>query len=61
MFAGVGLFSPRNATALTALAIGALALSTSIFVIEEMGRPLDGVIAISSEPMRNALAVLSTP
>jgi hypothetical protein len=61
MFAGFGLFSPRNATALTALLIGALAVSTSIFLIEEMGRPLDGVIAISSEPMRNALAVLSAP
>ena len=61
MFAGFALFSPRNATALTALLIGALAVSTSIFLIEEMGRPLHGVIAISSEPMRNTLAVLSAP
>ena len=61
MFAGFGLLSPRTSTALTALLIGALAVSTSIFLIEEMGRPLDGVIAISSEPMRNALAVLSAP
>ena len=61
MFAGFGLLSPRNATALTALLLGALAVSTSIFLIEEMGRPLDGVIAISSEPMRNALTVLSAP
>ena len=42
MFAGFALFSPRNATALTALLIGALAVSTSIFLIEEMGRPLHG-------------------
>src|SRR5262245_25633767 len=61
MCVGFGLFSPRNATALIALLIGALVLSTSIFLIEEMGRPLSGVISISSEPMRNALAVLSTP
>jgi hypothetical protein len=61
MFAGFGLFSPRNATALIALVIGALAVSTSIFLIEEMGRPLDGVIAISSEPMHKTLAVLSAP
>lgn len=58
MFAGFGLFAPRNATALAALAIGALAVSTAVFLIEEMGRPLDGVIAIPSEPMRNALDLL---
>jgi hypothetical protein len=58
MFVGFGLFAPRNATALAALTIGALAVSTSIFLIEEMGRPLDGLIAVSSEPMRSALSVL---
>jgi hypothetical protein len=58
MFAGFGLFAPRNATALAALAIGALAVSTAVFLIEEMSRPLDGVIAIPSEPMRGALDVL---
>ncbi len=58
MFVGFGLFAPRNATALVALTIGALAVSTSIFLIEEMSRPLDGVIAVSSEPMRSALSVL---
>lgn len=58
MFAGFGLFSPRNGTALVALVIGALAVSSSIFLIEEMSRPLDGIIAISAGPMREALAVL---
>lgn len=58
MFAGFGLFAPRNGTALAALAIGALAVSTSIFLIEEMGRPLGGLITISAGPMRDALAVL---
>jgi len=41
-----------------ALFIGALAVSTAIFLIEEMNRPLDGVIAVSSAPMRNALDLL---
>jgi hypothetical protein len=54
MFVGFGLFALRNATALAAPTIGALAVSTSIFLIEEMGRPLDGLIAVSSEPMRGA-------
>jgi hypothetical protein len=58
MFAGFGLFAPRNGTALVALAIGAMAVSTAIFLIEEMSRPLDGVIAISGVPLRDALKVL---
>lgn len=58
MFAGFGLFAPRNATALVALAIGALAVSTAVFLIEEMSRPLDGLIAIPSQPLRDALTVL---
>jgi len=58
MFAGFGLFAPRNRTAITALVIGALSVATAILLIEEMNDPLAGVIAISSEPMRNALAIL---
>jgi len=58
MFAGFGLFAPRNITTLTALIIGALSVATAIFLIEEMNDPLAGVIAISSAPMRNTLAII---
>lgn len=58
IFASFGLFAPRNATALTALFIGALAVSTAIFIIEELDRPLSGVLRMSPAPMRNALDVL---
>jgi len=58
MFASFGLFSPRNGTTLAALFCGALAVATSIVLIEEMNQPLSGVIAISSEPLRSALSVL---
>jgi hypothetical protein len=58
MFASFGLFAPRNATALTALFIGALAVSTSIFLIEEMNRPFEGWIALSADTMGTTLAVL---
>ena len=58
MFASFGLFAPRNPTAVTVLVIGALAVATSILLIEEMSEPLRGIIAISSLPMRNALAIL---
>jgi pyrroline-5-carboxylate reductase len=58
MFTSFGLFAPRHATAIAALLIGALSVSTAIFLIEEMNHPLDGIIAISAEPLRNALALL---
>jgi hypothetical protein len=58
MFAGFGLFAPRNRITMTALVIGALSVATAIFLIEEMNDPLGGVIAISSVPMRNALAII---
>jgi len=58
MFASFGLFAPRHATAIVTLFVGALAVSTAIFLIEEMNRPLDGVIAVSSAPMRHALDLL---
>lgn len=58
MFASFALFAPRHATAFAALVCGAVAVATAIFLIEEMNHPLTGLIAIPSEPMRNALAVL---
>jgi hypothetical protein len=58
MFASFGLFAPRHATAIVALLVGALAVSTAIFLIEEMNRPLDGLIAVSSAPMRSAIPLL---
>jgi hypothetical protein len=58
MFLSFGLFAPRNGTVLAALAIGALAVSTAIVLIEEMSLPFDGLIAASGAPLRDALAVL---
>jgi hypothetical protein len=58
MFLSFGLFAPRNGTVLAALLVGALAVSTSIVLIEEMSLPFDGLIAVSGAPLRDALAVL---
>ena len=58
MFLGFGLVAPRNATTVVAMLIGAMAVSTSIFLIEEMSHPLDGVIRISATPMRSAIDYL---
>jgi len=58
LFASFGLFAPRNATVLAALLISALSVSGAIFLILELDQPFDGVIQISSAPLRNAFAHL---
>ena len=58
MFAGFGLFAPRNVIAVTVLFLGALSLSAAIFLIEELNNPLEGFITILRTPLDTALAQL---
>jgi len=53
-----GLFAPRNGTVLTVLFVSALSVSGAIFIVLDMTHPLQGVIHVSSEPMRKALQLL---
>ena len=53
-----GLFAPRNGTVLTVLFISALSVSGAIFIVLDMTHPLQGVIKVSSGPMRAALEQL---
>jgi hypothetical protein len=53
-----GLLAPRNSTAVTMLLISALSVSGAMFLILEMYQPLDGVIKVSSAPLRKALELL---
>ena len=43
-----------------ALGLFALSASASIFLILELNQPFTGLMVIPSEPLRNALAPLST-
>ncbi|HMG04969.1 MAG TPA: hypothetical protein VK581_05875 [Chthoniobacterales bacterium] len=58
IFLSFGLFTPRNGTAITALMASALSVCAAIFLLLELDHPFRGLIGISSEPMRNALAHL---
>jgi hypothetical protein len=58
LFASFGLFAPRNATAIAALLISALSVSGAIFLILELDQPFEGLIQISSTPLRSAFAHL---
>jgi hypothetical protein len=58
LFAGFGLFAPRNATVLLAFVLCAVAVSSALFLILEMNHPFHGLIKISDEPLRYALSQL---
>jgi hypothetical protein len=58
IFFSWGLFAPSNSIAIAALLLAALSVSGAIFLILELDQPFDGLIHISSAPMRNALAHL---
>jgi hypothetical protein len=55
IFLSFGLFTPRNGTAITALLASAVSVCAAIFLLLELDHPFNGLIKISSEPMRNAL------
>ena len=59
IFASFGMNAPRNGTVTVAFLICSLAIGGAIFLILEMDRPLDGIMQISSWPMRNALAQMN--
>jgi hypothetical protein len=55
-FASFGLAAPRNATVVTALGIAAFSVAAAVFLILELDGPFTGLIRVSSEPLRHALA-----
>jgi hypothetical protein len=61
LLAGFSLMAPGNATTLAALLICALSVCGAIFLILELDQPFSGLMAIHSEPLRHALAPLSSP
>jgi hypothetical protein len=58
ILASFSLFAPPNTTVLSTLLICALAASSAIFLILELDRPFDGLIRISSSPVREARRIL---
>jgi hypothetical protein len=55
-FASFGLFAPRNAMVIGVLVLCALSVGGAVFLIAEMDGPFDGLLKVSAEPIRYALA-----
>ncbi|MCU1752816.1 hypothetical protein [Pseudomonas sp. 6D_7.1_Bac1] len=58
IFGTFGLFAPRNGTIVAVLMMCALSASASILLVEELNRPLDGLVGVSLAPMRDTLSRL---
>ncbi|MET0276931.1 MAG: hypothetical protein ABW198_01250 [Pseudorhodoplanes sp.] len=58
IFASFSLFSELNRTVTALLALFAFSASCGIFLILELSQPFSGLMMISSEPLRHALAPL---
>ena len=54
-FVCFGMLTEANATVVTVMLVCALSMSGAIFLILEMGNPIDGIIKLSFEPLRHAL------
>ena len=59
IFVSFGYNAPRNTTIVVTFVVSAAALAGCIFLIVEMDGPFDGLITVSSAPMRDALAHMS--
>jgi hypothetical protein len=55
IFGVFGLISPRNLVVYATILMCALSLSSAVYLILDLDKPLDGVIRVSSAPMRDAL------
>jgi hypothetical protein len=55
LFGSIGLFAPPNKTVLAVLIVCAVSVGGAIFLIEELNKPLTGLMKISSAPLINAL------
>ena len=55
LFGSIGLFAPANKTVLAVLIVCAMSVAGAIFLIEEMDKPLSGLVKVSSAPLIKAV------
>jgi hypothetical protein len=55
LFGTIGLFAPPNKTVIAALVVCAMSVGGAMFLIEEMNKPLSGIVKVSSAPLVKAI------
>ncbi|CAB3795912.1 hypothetical protein LMG28688_04195 [Paraburkholderia caffeinitolerans] len=61
IFLMFGLITPHNSLALVMIALGAVSISSSVYVIVDLDTPFTGQIVIPSDSMRDALSHMNSP
>jgi hypothetical protein len=61
MFCGFGVMSGLNLTSVVALALGAFAVATAIFLILELNQPFSGLLHVPTMSIEATLKALETP
>jgi hypothetical protein len=59
IFLSFGINAPRNAMVMVSFFVCAVSIGGAIFLVLEMDRPMEGILKISSWPIRNALAQMN--
>ena len=55
-FTSFGLFAPHNPTVITVLFVCALSVASAVFLVLELDGPFEGLIRVSADPLRFAIA-----
>jgi nitric oxide reductase large subunit len=58
VFFGIHLFIAPSRIVIASMFVGALCLSAAIFLILQLNSPLEGLMRISSAPLRRVLGIL---
>lgn len=61
LFCGFGVMSGLNLTSVVAVALGAFAVATAIFLILELNRPFSGLLHVPTMSIETTLKALETP
>jgi hypothetical protein len=59
LFMSFGLFASHNATVTVVLFLCALAAAGAIQMTLDLSRPFEGIVRLSSQPMKHALDVIN--
>lgn len=61
IFLSFGLVAPHNSLAAVMIVLGAVSISSSVYVIVDLDTPFTGQIIIASDAMRDALRHMNVP
>jgi hypothetical protein len=59
LFYGINLFVAPNRIVIASMLVGAVCLATAIFLVLQLNDPFEGLMRLSSDPLRRILPLLA--